>query len=29
MATGVGLIQISFTQLNLKTPNTPYLAQEF
>ena len=28
MATGVGLTQISLTQLNRQTPKTPYLAQE-
>ena len=28
MATGVGLAQISLTQLNRQTPKTPYLAQE-
>jgi len=28
MATGVDLTQISLTQLNWKTPKTPYLAQE-
>ena len=28
MATGVGLTQISFTQLNWQTMKTPYLAQE-
>jgi len=28
MATGVDLAQISLTQLNRKTPKTPYLAQE-
>jgi len=28
MATGVGLTQISLTQLSRQTPKTPYLAQE-
>jgi len=28
MATGVGLTQISLTQLNQQTPKTPYLVQE-
>jgi len=28
MATGVGLTQISLTQLNQQTPKTPYLAQK-
>jgi len=28
MATGVGLTQISFTQLNWQTQKTPYLVQE-
>jgi len=28
MATGVGLTQISLTQLNRHTSKTPYLAQE-
>jgi len=28
MATGVGLTQISLTQLSQQTPKTPYLAQE-
>jgi len=28
MATGVGLTQMSFTQLIRQTPKTPYLAQE-
>jgi len=28
MATGVSLTQISLTQLNWRTPKTPYLAQE-
>jgi len=28
MTTGVGLTQISLTQLNRQTPKTPYLAQE-
>jgi len=28
MATGVGLAQISLTQLNRQTQKTPYLAQE-
>jgi len=28
MVTGVGLTQISLTQLNRQTLNTPYLAQE-
>jgi len=28
MATGVGLTQISLTQINRQTPETPYLAQE-
>jgi len=28
MATGVGLTQISLTQLNRQTPKTPYLAHE-